>query len=57
MPGYIEEGTKIKNGNVEHFTNNDVQNFTMVDLSGKMNIALVLLVLLVLMTGYVCFKK
>jgi len=62
MPGYNGNGaTNNKNNNankdhVNHFKNSN-SNTSMLECSGKMNIVLVLLALLVLMTGYCCFKK
>ena len=57
MPGYNGNGaTNAKKNHVNHFKNSNSNN-SMLECSGKMNIVLVLLALLVLMTGYCCFKK
>lgn len=50
MPGYEIKG-KTANS-TEQFT-----NMMSMDLSGKMNVVIVLLVALVLMGAYKCFKK
>ena len=55
MPGYNGNGTASKGdvvNQVESFT-----NMMSMDLSGKMNVVIVLLVALVLMGAYKCFKK
>jgi len=55
MPGYTTNGTTSQGGvvnKVESFT-----NMMSMDLSGKMNVVIVLLVALVLMGAYKCFKK
>tara|TARA_B100000963_G_scaffold278719_1_gene247151 strand:+ start:236 stop:415 length:180 start_codon:yes stop_codon:yes gene_type:complete len=59
MPGYDgQEGTVVTStGSVMQQFQNRNNNASMLDLSGKMNIALVLLVILVVMCGYTCFKK
>jgi hypothetical protein len=55
MPGYTTDG-KTSQGDVV----NQVESFTnmmSMDLSGKMNVVIVLLVALVVMGAYKCFKK
>ena len=54
MGNYGGNGVVMKQSG-ESFQN--MNNAPMLDLSGKMNIALVLLAILVVMCGYVCFKK
>ena len=51
MPGYTDKKGVV----AESYQN--MNNAPVLDLSGKMNVALVLLAILVLMCGYVCFKK
>ena len=52
MPVYNGKGASSPPSmNTEKFTNMDM------DLSSKLNIVIVLLALLLVMTGYCCFKK